>query len=97
MGYGAALKNLADAWIIVFGVSIVLNGAAVAYSDAYPQWLGWLALLLGIGVTAIGLTQAYNGPSALVTNTLFGAFSVGVTVWLLVMGILMWRKATASP
>ena len=84
------------AWIMVFGVSNALYGAAVAYSDGYPQWLGWLALLLGIALTAIGLAQAYNGPSHNL-DLLFGIFSVAVTVWLFVMGILMWRKATAAP
>ena len=81
---------------LFFGVTFILYGLAVALSDVYPKWLGWAALVLGIVAALIGLVQAYNGPSTLLTNQLFPIASVLLTVWVLVMGVLLWRRAGAS-
>ncbi len=82
---------------IFFGVTFILYGLAVALTDVYHKWLGWAALVLGIAAALIGLVQAYNGPSTLVTNVLFPIVSILLTVWVLVIGVLMWRKAGAAP
>ena len=82
---------------IFFGVTFILYGLAVALTDVYPKWLGWAALVVGIAAALIGLVQAYNGPSTLVTNVLFPIVSILLTVWALVIGVLMWRKAGAAP
>jgi hypothetical protein len=34
---------------------------AVALSDFYPRWLGWIAALAGVGSVAAGLVQAFTG------------------------------------
>ena len=78
---------------VFFGATFILYGLAVALSNEYPQWLGWAAVVGGIGSALVGLVQLYNGPSFLVTNVLFTIFSILLTVWVFVMGILMWRKA----
>jgi hypothetical protein len=84
-------------WVIeFFGVTIILYGLAVLTSSVYPKWLGWVAVLAGIGSALIGLNQAYKGPSTLVTNVLFPIFSIIITIWVLVMGILLWRKAGST-
>lgn len=96
--HALAQVNLAlfSVWIIVFwGVTILLYGLAVTTSDAYPRWLGWVAILAGLGSALIGLNQAYKGPSYLVSNVLFVIFSLIITIWVFVMGVLMWRKAGA--
>ena len=81
---------------VFFGVTFILYGLAVALSDVYPRWLGWAALVVGIAAALIGLVQAYNGPSDLLTNVLFPIASILLTVWVLVIGVLMWRKASAA-
>ena len=81
---------------VFFGVTFILYGLAVALSDVYPKWLGWAALVVGIVAAVLGLIQAYEGPSTLVTNVLFPIASILLTVWVLVMGILMWRRAGAA-
>lgn len=78
---------------VFFGVTIFLYGLAVLRSAAYPKWLGWVAVLASIGSALIGLNLAYRGPSTLVGNVLFPIFSIIITLWVLVMGILLWRKA----
>ena len=80
----------------IFGVLYILYGLAVALSDIYPKWLGWLALVLGTAGAVIGLVHAYQGPSDLLTNVLFPIVSILLTVWVLVMGVLMWRKTSAA-
>jgi hypothetical protein len=82
-------------WIIVFGFVPSLYGLAIATSQVYPKWLGWLAIVGGVGSSVVGVLQAYNGPSALLTYQLFPIFAVVVTVWTFIIGVLMWRKASA--
>ena len=67
--------------IVFFGITFILYGLAVA---------------LGIGSFTIGTVQAYVGLSVLGTNFLFAGFASLLTVWVLVMGILMWRKTRSA-
>ncbi len=84
-------------WIFVLlGVSFSLYGLAVALSDVYPKWLGWAALVVAIGAGLIGLAEAFSGHSVVLTNILFPIASILLTVWMLVMGALMWRRAGAA-
>jgi hypothetical protein len=43
-----------------------------------------------------GLLQAYNGPSVFVSDVLLGACAAVLTLWTLVMGALLWRRAGAA-
>lgn len=81
--------------IVFFGITFILYGLAVALSEVYPKWLGWAAVVLGIASFIVGIVQAYVGLSVVGTNYLFSGFASLLTVWVLVMGILMWRKARA--
>jgi hypothetical protein len=78
-----------------FGITYILYGLAVSLSDTYPKWLGWAALALGIAGAAIGVVQAYEGPSDTLTNILFPIVSVLLTLWTGTMGYLMWKKSAA--
>jgi len=75
---------------VLFGLTFIIYGLEVTLTDVYPKWLGCAGLVVGIAVALIGLVQAYNGPSDLVTTILF-------TVWVMVVGALMWRRAGATP
>lgn len=81
--------------IVFFGITLILYGLAVAMSDTYPKWLGWVAVVLAVASLVVGAVQAYSGLSVLVTNILFASFSSFLTLWMLVMGILTWRKTGA--
>lgn len=98
-GRALAEVNLAilTVWIIVFwGATIIVYGLAIVTSDVYPRWLGWAALLAGLGSTADGLALAVTGPSVLLGSILFPVFSILITVWIFVMGLLLWRKARSA-
>jgi hypothetical protein len=80
------------------GLTFILFGLAVALSSLYPWPLGWVAVLGGIGSFAAGVLQAYTGRSPLAT-ILFVVCSMLVILWMLAMGVVMWRttRRTASP
>lgn len=78
--------------IVFFGSTFMLYGLAVAKSGRFPQWLGWAACALGLASFLDGIAQGYTGLSVLVTNILFASFSSFQTLWLLTMGVLMWRS-----
>ena len=82
--------------IVFFGMTFILYGLAVALSAVYPKWLGWVAVALGIASFTVGTVQAYVGLSVLGTNFLFAGFASLLTIWVLVMGILMWRKTRSA-
>ncbi len=73
----------------------MLYGLAVALSHTYPKWLGWLAVIAGVAVSAAGITTAYTGFSGLAMNINMPASSV-VLVWVIIVGLLMWRRGAVS-
>ena len=82
--------------IVFFGVTLLLYGLGVALSDNFPRWLGWVAVVLAIASLIAGFVQAYTGLSVLVTSVLFVSFASFLTLWLLIMGVLMWRRTRAA-
>jgi hypothetical protein len=82
----AALFN-----IVFAGVAFVLYGLAVALSDRYPRWLGWVVVVAGVGSVAAGLVQAAAGESTALTRVLTIIFPTVITLWLIEMGVLVLR------
>ena len=81
--------------LVFYGVAPILYGLAIALTDLYPKWLGWVAVIGGVGGVLIQIVQFSQGVSQ-VTASVYVAFFLVVTLWLLVMGVLMWRKAGAA-
>jgi hypothetical protein len=87
-----AVREIAQALIAVsimvfFGVTFVLYGLAVATGTAYPRWLGWLAVVGGVGGMLAGALEDVSLSDIAFTPLFL------LLLWVLVMGILMWRKA----
>ena len=82
-------------WVVLFGVAPILYGLAIARTDLYPKWLGWVGVVVGVGNALIETVQFSQGWSP-VTNTVFSAFTFPLFLWLLVIGVLMWRRASAA-
>jgi hypothetical protein len=77
------------------GVSLLAAGAAMLRSRLFPRWLGWIALLAG-GAGTIGcvLSAATAGKSAAgLADALGSVAAIGMWVWMLVTGVLLWRAA----
>ena len=81
--------------LVFYGVAPILYGLAIALTGLYPKWLGWVAVVGGVGIALIELVIFSQGVSR-VTSTFYVAAFLVVTLWLPVMGVLMWRKAGAT-
>ena len=72
------------------GLTLILYGVALAMSDVYPRWTGWLAVAAGIAHVIRGVGVSYQGfvPSiaALIGLAL-------LALWTVVMAVLMWRQS----
>ena len=80
---------------VLYGTAILLYGLAVALSNIYPRWLGWVAVVVGVGTAVAGLLLFLIGIS-LGTLIPYALFSILSLLWVLVMGVLMWRRASAA-
>src|ERR671921_409778 len=87
----AALFN-----ILFAGVTFILLGLAVAWSGEYPGWPGWVVVVAGVGSVPVGLVQAYMGESIGFTRIATIIFPTIITLWVVVMSVLLWRKAGKS-
>ena len=87
--FDAVNLGIFSMWItLFFGLAPVLIGLAIVISDVYPKWLGWAAIVVGLGSVAAGLNEAFIGGA----DFLF-VFVLLVFLWLVVMGVFLWRKA----
>ena len=78
--------------VLLFGVTFIFFGLAIALSHAYPRWLGWVTVPVGILLIVVGLGFAYSGfvPWAVNLGLVSG---VAVLIWSLITGRLMWHRA----
>ena len=81
---------------VTWGAALLLYGVTITLSDAYPGWLGWAAVAVGIGWIVLGLLVAHNGFTQ-VAVTLNMLVSVLLGLWLLVLAVFLWRKAGKTP
>jgi len=79
---------------LTLGAALLLYGLAIALSGAYPGWLGWAAVAVGIGWMVLGLLVAHNGFTQVTLTMLVSAL---LGLWLLVLAVYLWRKAGKTP
>jgi hypothetical protein len=83
-------------WIFLFlGFPFMLYGLALIQSNSYPRWLGWAGLISGVGCIVVGCLQFVGGETSFLT-TMFLVFSVTITLWMLAIGIFLWRKSDVT-
>lgn len=75
------------------GLPFVLFGLAVTLDRSYPTWLGWVGFVGGAGSLASGMMMFLS--VGLFPDRLYIAFALVVSLFMLVMGVLMWRRAGA--
>jgi hypothetical protein len=91
--------NLALASLFNFAfaaAAYILFGLAVATSDAYPRWLGWIAVGAGLASIAAGLIQAAVGESTAASRGLTILGPTVITLWTAVIGFGLLRKARSA-
>jgi hypothetical protein len=92
------LQVLGGTWASVIslfhGLPFVLFGLAVVLSRRYPAWLGWVGAAGGAGSLASGMMMFLG--AGLFSGRLFIVFALVVSLWMLAMGVLMWRSADTT-
>jgi hypothetical protein len=73
------------------GVPFILLGLAVSFSSRYPAWLGWVGVVGGLGSLVGGLLMFLG--TEIGRERVFIVFAQIVSLWMIVMGVLMWRRA----
>jgi hypothetical protein len=66
-----------------------------AADDLYPKWVAGLAIVGGVSTTMAGVVMAYTGFSELTMAISVPASSL-VLVWMLTVGVFMWRRGGVS-
>jgi hypothetical protein len=79
--------------LVLFGAAPVLVGKAILGSGQYPSWLGWVGLIVGfIGIGA-NLVPLVTGRTTQTGLVLVPLAIVLATLWIIYLGVLMWRRS----
>lgn len=90
--------SMASLFNFVFaGATFILVGLAVTLDRHYPRGLGWIAVAAGVLSIAAGQVQAYNGEPTEASRTLTIIGPTVITLWLLVIGTVLIRRANEPP
>jgi len=79
-----------------FGLTATAYGMVLLVDDTYPRWIGVLAIVGGGPTAVAGIVMAYTGFSGLAMAINMPAGAV-LLVWMLALGMLMWRGSEAPP
>jgi hypothetical protein len=82
--------GLASTLSILLGVTATLYGLAMLGDDGFPYWVAGLALLGGTSTAVAGVLMAYTGFSGVEMFIGMPANSA-LLLWMLIIGVLMWR------
>lgn len=83
--------------MLLLGLPFVLAGLAMAASRSYPAWLGLLGAAAGTGALVGGATRFLGLHGVVPDGLLFGVFVLAGQVWLVLVGVLLWRQAATVP
>jgi hypothetical protein len=85
---------LASLFNLVFAAAtFILFGLAVALSDLFPRWLGWVAVVAGSLSAVAGTIQAYTGEPTDASRLLTIIGPSIITLWLLLIGVKLLGRA----
>lgn len=78
---------------IMLGIVLVLFGAALSFSRQFPHWLGWMALLGGMGSIWQGALVGHYGFDT--SNPAVGIPALIYFAWFALTAVLMWRRSAS--
>lgn len=87
--------GLASILSLLLGITVTIYGAAIVSDRSFPRWLGWLAIVGGIPTAVAGIVMAYTGFSGVAMAINLSASSL-LLVWVIVVGVWMWRLASTK-
>ena len=83
--------GLASMVSLSMGLTAAMYGEALLVDQTYPKWVGGLALIGGVPTMVAGVVIAYTGFSGLAMAINMPANFL-LLVWMLTLGVLMWRR-----
>ena len=89
-------SQFVSAIAFMLGLPFALFGLAVARSRTYPAWLGWVAVLAGLGSLVTGVTRFVGLDQLIPDPVFFPVFALPASLWIAALGVLMWRRATRT-
>jgi len=88
---------LASLFNLIFaGAAYILFGLAVALSDVYPRWIGWIAVAAGVGSVGAAVIQGAAAVPTTASRVLTIIGPTVITLWTAAIGLLLIRKARTS-
>ena len=78
----------------LIGLTLVIYGVALALSNGYPRWIGWLAVAAGIVHLIRGVGVAHQSFVSSIAALIGLAL---LAQWTLVMAVPMWRQSNLRP
>ena len=79
--------NFATMWVML-GTLVFTVGLAAIWFGAFPRWLGWMGLVVGIGLVIARIFW--------ITTVAFAPY-VLFWVWLMALSVVMFRRAGSQP
>jgi hypothetical protein len=83
--------GLASALNLLVGLTMLAYGAALFGAQTYPKWFAALAIVNGPLALVAGVVMAYTGFSEAAMAISMPASSI-LLIWMLALGVLMWRQ-----
>lgn len=83
--------------ITLFGLAPILYGAAILLGKAYAAWLGWSGVLIGSAVVLTALLSMLGIATEFLDAYVWTVTASLFLIWVLVVGVLLWRKAPRLP
>lgn len=80
---------------LLIGLPFLLLGLAIATSNVFPRWMGWIAVLAATGSLISGVSR-FLGYELVPYPILYGAFIVPLCLWLAWLGLLMMRRGNTT-
>ena len=88
----AASTSLLTMTVIAYWIALTVLSVGISLSTVYPRWLGWIGIALGVATVVTVAPQAFEGITQ-TSQLLFAIFAGLSTLWALVIGVLITRKA----
>jgi len=88
----AAAQPVFTMTVIAYWVALIVLSIGISLGTVYPRWLGWIGIVLGVATVITVAPQAFQGITQ-TSQLLFAIFAGLSTLWGLVIGVLITRKA----
>lgn len=82
--------------IFLFGAPFAMVGLAIALHPTFPRWFGWTGFTIGAAIGITGITW-FIDLHLIPELTMWVLLQPLQWLWLLILGVLLWRRSTTSP